>query len=415
MINRSRLFFASCIALITTAMSFAIRGDIMDPVGIQFHLSKQDIGLIAGPAFYGFTLAMMFGGPLCDVLGMGTLLALAFVLHAAGIITTIFAHGFWSLYIGTLLIGIGNGSVEAACNPLIATMFPDQKIKKLSAFHAWFPGGIAIGGLLCFGFSNIGFNWQIKMATMLLPLLAYGFLFFGQSFPRTERVASGISTGSMFAACVRPFFLLMVFCMLLTSSTELATNQWISSLLNPLLGSAIGAGAGILILVWINGLMSAGRQLAGPVVHRLSPLWMLTISAALSTLGLLAMSAAHSAWLAFAAATLFSVGVCYFWPTMLGVTSERVPKSGALGLAIMGGAGMFSVSVVLPIMGRFVDVNDASGKAAQLLLRNMAILPAILFVIFLAMALVGGGRKGYHAERLSTADEEHALEQPMNA
>ena len=182
--HRDKLFIASCIALIVTAMSFAIRGDSMGDVGTHFGFNKEDLGKIGGIAFLGFTLAMVGGGPLCDVLGMGRLLTLAFVGHGAGIILSILARNYTMFFAGTLLIGLGNGLVEAACNPLIATLYPDQKIKRLSQFHMWFPGGIVIGGLVSYAITQSGIDksisWQIKLATMLLPLAVYAFLFVGQ-------------------------------------------------------------------------------------------------------------------------------------------------------------------------------------------------------------------------------------------
>ena len=393
-IHRQRLFTASCMALVVTAMSFAVRGDIMPALTRQFHLTHEQMGLIAGPAFYGFTLAMIFGGPLCDVLGMGTLLAIAFVGHAAGILITIFATGFKSLYTGTLLIGIGNGMVEAFANPLIASMYPEKKIKMLSHFHAWFPGGIVIGGLAAFALGEISIGWQWKMVVMFVPLVLYGIMFAGQKFPRTERVSRGVSTAEMFGATLRPFFIFMACCMLLTAATELGTNQWISSLLG-----RTAMVHGILVLCWINGLMAVGRQFAGPVVRRLSPFGLLTTSAALAFLGLLALSYSHNGWEAFGAAAVFAAGVCFFWPTMLGITSERVPRSGALGLAIMGGVGMFSVSIVLPMMGR---VFDTSGPAVAL--RSMAVLPLILVLIFGIVYVVLKRRGGYRKEELAVEE-----------
>jgi MFS family permease len=259
---------------------------------------------------------MMFGGPLVDSLGFRRILGLAFVGHLAGILLTIFAWDYGSLYAGTLLFGIANGSVEAACNPLIATLYPDDKTTKLNHFHVWFPGGIVIGGLLAFALGRLGLGWQVQFGCMLVPLVVYGAMFFGQSFPRTERVQQGVSTGAMFAACVRPAFLLMVLCMLLTASTELGPNQWIPNILT-------NAGvSGILVLVWVTGLMAVGRQFAGVFVHRLSPLGMLVLSAILSGLGLYAMSRTSGVML-YGAATVFALGVCFFWPTMLGFVSEK--------------------------------------------------------------------------------------------
>ncbi|MFG0259227.1 MAG: MFS transporter [Phycisphaerales bacterium JB041] len=429
--NRSRLFAASCIALIVTAMSFAIRGDIMGDLETLFELSKEQMGWIAGTAFWGFTLAMVVGGPLCDVLGMKRLVFFAFVGHAAGILLTIFANGFGMLYAGTLAIGIANGFVEAACNPLIATVFPDNKTHKLNQFHVWFPGGIVIGGLAAFAISGMNLGdaaWQVKMGTMLLPMLVYGGLFFGQPFPVTERVASGVSMRSMFAECLRPLFIVMVLCMFLTASSELGPGQWIPNILT------FSAGvSGILVLVWINGLMAMGRQFAGPVVHRLKPSGMLFFSAILAAIGLFLLSRATGAVPTFAAATVFAAGVCYFWPTMLGFVAERMPKTGALGLSILGGAGMLAVSFVLPLMGKLYDTkideaipegysrelisapdadaasvsiwNQVQAEGGAATLAFVAGLPLVLIVVFGVIFFTDRAKGGYKAEKLAQAPQ----------
>ncbi len=395
--NPNRLFRASCVALITTAMSFAIRGGATGDWVAQFNLTNEQAGWVNGTAFWGFTLAMMFGGPLVDTLGFKKILGLAFVGHAAGIILTIFAWDFWSLFTGTLLFGIANGSVEAACNPLVATLYPKDQTTKLNHFHVWFPGGIVIGGLFAFVFAKMGLGWKAQFATMLIPLVAYGFMFVGQQFPQTERVQRGESTGSMFKALLAPGFILMVGCMLLTASTELGSGQWIPNIL-----SHAGV-SGILVLVMINGIMAVGRSFAGPFVHKLSPIGMLVASAILSTLGLYAMSHATGNML-FAAAAVFAFGVCFFWPTMVGYVAENYPKTGALGLATIGGAGMLSVSFVLPIIGKWYDTGIAArtpvgGAAPDALagiqaaagldaLGKVAILPAVLTAIFILIAVM---------------------------
>ena len=411
--NPSRLFTASRVALIVTAMSFVLRGGAGADWAAQFHLNNEQVGWIDGTAFWGFTLAMMFGGPLCDVLGLGRIVGLAFVGHLAAILLTIFAWNFWSLFCGTLLFGIANGSVEAACNPLIATLFPNDKTTKLNHFHVWFPGGIVIGGLLGYGLGAAHLGWKVQFAAMLVPLAIYGAMFLGQSFPKTERVQQGISTGAMFKACLNPLFLLMVVCMLMTASTELGPGQWI-----PNIFGNVGV-SGILVLAWINGLMAIGRQFAGVFVHRLSPNGTLVVSAILSAIGLYAMSHTSGAML-FVAATVFALGVCFFWPTMLGYANENFPNTGALGLAIMGGAGMLSVSFVLPIIGRFYDAGiqarvAASGASAGAAvptaiqaaagletLGKVAVLPAILTVVFVIL-LVARKKKAPSAAAAANA------------
>lgn len=428
--RRDALFLASCIALIVTAMSFAIRGDLIAPLGTQFGLSKEQIGWVAGTAFWGFTLAMLFGGPLCDVLGLGRLIKLAMLGHLVGIVMTILAWDFWTLFISTLFFGIANGLVEAACNPLIATLYPDQKIKRLNLFHVWFPGGIVIGGLVAYAITQIGLGgsehgWQWKMASMLLPLAVYAVLFWKQKFPVTERVASGVSTREMWLACLRPAFLFFVIAMLLTAATELGPGQWIPNILTFTTGVQ-----GILYLVWINGLMAIGRTFAGTLVHRISPVGLLIGSAILSFIGLLTLSQATTPALAFGAATIFAAGVCFFWPTMLGVVSERFPRTGAMGLAIMGGAGMLSVAFVLPIIGGRYDAVTAANlpqgttlqeAAPEIAARAQAAggaaalewvvwLPAILVAFFAAVYFSDRARGGYKAEVLSPREQNSADE-----
>ena len=372
--QRRRLFLASCMALTATAVTFAVRGDILGDLGAAFSLSNEDLGKAAGAWAYGFTLSIFIGGQLVDLLGMKRIVAVAFLMHVAGVLLTIFASGFWSLFFGTLCVGLGNGLVEAFVNPLTATIYADQKTEKLNLLHVWFPGGIVIGGLVAFVLAKLHMNWQVRMAFILIPTLAYGFLFLGQQFPATERVQQGVSTGGMYRAVLRPMFFVIVFCMILTASTELATNQWISYILSNTAGMAAG---GILVLVWINGLMAIGRWFAGPMVHRLSAVGLLIASAALSAAGLVGLSLASSPATAIAAATVFAIGICYFWPTMLGVTSERFPDGGSLALAIVGGMGTLAAAIFTWILGGMYD-----RLGPRLALRYMAVLPVILIVVF---------------------------------
>jgi MFS family permease len=371
-INKTRLFNASCIALIATAMTFAIRArleTVFGPDGVG--LTLEQIGYAFTPAFWGFTLAMIIGGPLVDALGMRKITWVAFITHALGIVLTLFATNLASLFVATLFIGIGNGMVEAACNPLVASMFPKQKTKMLNRFHVWFPGGIVIGSVVGWLIMDVlGMSWQIMVGTLFIPLIIYGIMFFKQKFPETERVEMGVSNADMWKSVVTPLFLFIAFCMLLTAATELGTNQRIESLLK-----ASGT-VPLLVLAFINGIMAIGRAFAGPVAHRLSISGMLLFSAIFSFLGLW-MFTQLSGGMTFVAAAVFAIGITFFWPTMLSFVAEYIPQSGALGLSLMGGLGMLSVSIVLPIMGKVLD--DATGVDA---LKIMSILPAILILLF---------------------------------
>ncbi len=347
-INRNQLFVASCLSLLVTSLSFGIRAGILSKLGTDFNLNASQLSTIAATAFWGFPLAVIIGGMVVDIIGMKRLLEMAFVFHLAGILLTIFAGGFWSLFISTLLIGIANGTVEAACNPLVTSLYPENKTTKLNHFHLWFPGGIVIGTLISFYFSKIDIGWQIQVATMLIPTVIYGILFFKLKFPVTERVAAGVSTAEMYKSLANPLFILMIILMFGTAITELFTGQWIDVLLKSVTDDAI------LILTISTGVMVIGRGLAEPVVHRLSPQGVLVISAILSAAGLYLLGHSSGGTI-YVGALVFGLGVCYFWPTMLGFVAENLPKTGAVGLNLMGGAGMFAVSIYTMIMGRFYD------------------------------------------------------------
>ncbi len=395
-VHKKQLFVASCLALLVTSLSFGIRAGILGRLGVQFELNTQQLGTIAATAFWGFPLAIVVGGMVVDAIGMKKLLVAAFLFHLIGIVLTIFATGYWSLFISTLLIGIANGTVEAACNPLVATIYSDDKTTKLNHFHLWFPGGIVIGTLLVFFLDKIGIGWQVQVGLMIIPTVIYGYLFSKLDFPVTERVASGVSSAEMYKSLLNPLFILMIILMFGTAITELFTGQWIDVLLKNVTDNAI------LLLTLETGVMVIGRAFAGPVVHKFSPLGVLLISSILAAAGLYLLG--HSSGnLLFAGAILFGMGVCYFWPTMLGFVSENLPKTGAVGMNLMGAAGMFAVSLYMIFMGGYYDklidahmengLEEAKKAAGPEIINVTLIIPIVLIVAFASLFLFRKSKK----------------------
>lgn len=384
-IDRTQLFRASCLSLLVTSLSFGIRAGILNKLGTDFQLDKAQLASITATAFWGFPVAVVLGGIIVDAIGMKRLLVLAFIFHLAGIILTIFAQGFWTLFISTLLIGLANGTVEAACNPLVTALYPDNKTTKLNHFHLWFPGGIVIGTLIVLLLNKIGLGWQIQVGIMLLPTIIYGYLFSKLDFPVTERVASGVTTAGMYRALWNPLFIFMFICMFGTAITELFTGQWIDVLLKNVTQNAI------LILTLDTGVMVLGRAFAKPVLKLFSPQVLLLISTILAATGIYLLSTLTGNAVFFAA-IIFGMGVCYFWPTMLGFVNTNLPKTGALGLNLMGGAGMFAVSIYTVFMGRYYDriVAEAGGSnalAGQKVLQTTLVIPVVLIVAFAGLVI----------------------------
>lgn len=351
-VDTRRLFLGSCFALIATSVAFATVGAVMLALKRDFVLTNQQVGWIGGAALWGFAVSQLVFAPLCDTLGMRFLVRMAWFGHVLGTLVMVLSTGFWVLFCGALIIAMANGLVEAACNPLVASLFPESKTVKLNQFHVWFPGGVVLGGLASFGLDAVGVGaWQMKLMLILIPTAIYGHMLFNQPFPETEGVRAGVSVGESFKVILStPLMWVMLIAMAMTASVELGPNRWVPAVLEA------GGMAGILVLVWINGLMAILRFKAGVVVHRLSPTGILFGSAILSGLGLLGLYQWGAGAMTFVAATVFAVGVSYFWPTMLGVVSERIPRSGALGLGLMGTVGMATVGLVAaPQMGRIAD------------------------------------------------------------
>ncbi len=281
-----------------------------------------------------------------------------------GPVASIFdSTGTTLLYAGFLAMGLSQGLVEGVINPLVATIFNEDKTHKLNVLHAWWPGGMIVGGLTALALTAAGASWQVKLASIIVPAVVYLAMILGQQYPRTERVASNVSTGEMFRQAANPLFLLLFVCMWLTAATELGPDQWFPSIMKELTGLQ-----GVWFLIYTAGLMFVLRFFFGGIAHRISPFAVLAVCSVLSFLGLYwlgGLQAGTSPAVALVAATLFGVGKTYYWPTMLGVTSELFPKGGALLLALMGGAGMLCIALVLPIMGARVRRGRCGSRAAR--------------------------------------------------
>ena len=386
----SRMFTLSCVALIVTAMTFAIRAGILGELGAQYGFSNEQLGWINSMAFLGFPLAMIFGGLLYNYLGAKKLLWLAFVCHFLGLTMTIFSTSFAGLLVSTFFVGFANGAVEAGCNPLISDLYKNNKTTMLNRFHVWFPGGIVIGALVSAGMTKIGLTWEYQIGIMLIPTFIYGFMLMGCKFPTFPQYENALSsTMSNIKSLWSFMFIFLMICMTITATTELGTQQWITNLLG-----ATGAHP-MLILALMTGIMAVGRFFAGPLVHTFNPTGVLFVSAILSTLGLFLMIQLEGSAI-YIAAVVFALGVTYFWPTMIGCVAEYQPKTGALGMSLIGGAGMFALSVWNPIIGGWIDSAQATAAAnnlsgdALIVASGQEVLSIIIFLPASLIVLLGG-------------------------
>lgn len=426
--NKSRIFLVSVLALVTAGMAASLRSNVasdiqrifLDPID-KAH-SAEMVASILGIPFIGFALTIAIGSPLLDIIGMGLLLPLSGVCFLIGTFLLAFAGSLASgaavydvLRIGAAVTGIGWGLVETVVNPLTATLYPDEKTTRLNHLHAWWPGGLIIGGLLGVGMSSAGFDWRSKLFCIMVPAVIVLVMCIGMKFPPTERAAAGISMGEMFKELAQPMFLVLFLSMFMTAASELAPGQWVDLALTRTVHMP-----GILLLVYVSGIMFVARHFAGPLVHKLSPIGLLWISCLLASIGLFALSFADSPVTGILAATVWGCGVCFMWPTMLATASERFPRGGALLMGLMGTAGTASIYFVLPQMGKIFDneairlagsadaytklsgaeLDRVKGLAAQLSFKEVAILPAILLLVFGAIWMYDRSKGGFKAKKV---------------
>jgi MFS family permease len=426
-----RLFLGCFMALVATAFGFAVRGAVLKDWGLQFHLTEEQKGIIQGVGLYPFAISIILFSLIVDRIGYGTAMGIAFCGHLISTLLTIFAPNFGVLYFATFLYALSNGTVEAVINPVVATIYKNNKTHWLNVLHAGWPGGLALAGLLAIGVTLAGDNlqlpgdiWQWKMAVLLLPILIYGILLAGLRFPTQERVEAGVSFREMlaefgwgsayivsfliimgasqilkvlhiqpiaveyalllaiiptvpFAAWIRsfgrPMFVFLMLVMFLLATTELGTDGWIQDIMGSVLKNET---SGTLFFVYTAVIMFVLRFFAGPIVHRISPLGLLAACSAIAAGGLLWLgNAGGSIAMLFLAATFYGIGKTFFWPTTLGVVSEQYPRGGALLLNAISGVGMIAVGTIGgPAIGTLqdIDYNRAVAQAAPALHAQVA-------------------------------------------
>ena len=478
----------------------------------DFGLDKVSIGELQGAGIWPFGVSIILFSLFIDRIGYKVAMvfsfttyliytAMAFAAYASihGLTGDALAagqkHGYQLLYWGSIILGLGNGSVESYANPIVTTMFNTDKVKWLNRLHAGWPGGLVLGGLCTIALAS-NTDWRLIVGLILIPAIVFFAILISLKFPRSEREQAGVSYRDMlkefgafgalvgfglvfaqfgqvfgwssgvvwgltllvvavFAVTTKSFgrFILafLIIIMMPQATTELGTNGWITSLMEDPMKAAGYNPAWV--LVYTSVIMLVLRLNAGPLAHKFSPVGLLAACSALAALGLLALSQTGHAGTGaiFAAATLFGVGITFFWPTILGLTSEQCPRGGALTLNAMGGIGMLAVGILgAPFLGymqetsatqqlattspalyqsvtvekqyllgayRAIDpvksaaATDAADVAALhtatttgqfSALGKMAMFPIFTFACYLALLLYFKGRGGYKAVELTS-------------
>ncbi len=428
---KRRLFILSNLAIFMIGLGFAVRANIAaDLQGDIFDLldlarSASMVGEVIGATFIGFALTLLFGSALLDRVGIKAMLLFAAVGYLVGSIMVIAAalmdaswSAYWLVYGGLLLTGLGWGAVEAGTNPLVAAVYPEDKTHRLNILHAWWPAGIVAGGLLGLALGAMSLSWELNLLILIVPAVVLAIGVSTAEFPVTERVAAGIGYGEMFKEIGRSTgFLIWFFCMMMTATSELAPGQWVDLALSNVVGMQ-----GIILLVYVSGLMFVMRHFAGPLAERVSPVGLLWFSSLFAAIGLYSLSVASSPLPAFLAATVWGVGVCYMYPTMLASVSERYPRGGAFFLGLMGFAAGMAIQFVLPVIGGIFDsvkLEAAGGEAALAAMsgeelkevmrvasvtsfRAVAIVPVLLLPVFGIIWWLDKRKGGYQPVRLES-------------
>ncbi len=392
--NAKRLLWAGFMAILAAGVGFALRGGIFDNWGAEFGFSGTQLGAIGGFGFTGFCFGIILGGVVCDKIGYGPLVVLAFVLHVVSAVVTFMAGGasaYTTLCIGMFIFAYANGTLEAVANPLVATLFPQNRTHYLNILHASWPLGMIIGVALGWLLDDyLKIHWKIQLALYLIPTVIYGLMFMGQHMPKSEASAKGTSFSDMFkdvgllGALVVGFLLslfiagtfgvsdtvariiagvlviivgvmtkfsigsVLLFILFvvhaLVGAVELGTDGWIQNIT----GNLFSSGEGKALFLWTSLIMFGLRFCAHWIERtlKLSPVGLLVVCSLLAVLGLNLASGMQSFGMALLALGIYAVGKTFFWPTMLAVASDRFPRTGAVAISIMGGIGMLSAGLI---------------------------------------------------------------------
>jgi MFS family permease len=384
--NASRLLWAGFMAILAAGVGFSVRGGILGQWAEQFGFTMTELGTITGGGLTGFGLVIIITSLFADKIGYGKLMVAAFLLHFISAVLTLatpwfFASGgkdaaYWCLFSAMFIFAIGNGVCEAVVNPLTATLFPNNKTHFLNILHAGWPAGLVLGGLASTFMSasvdatgkvlSPAVDWKIQMSLFLIPVVLYGVLLLGQKFPRSEAASAGVTVGQMIGSVITPIFIVLLVLHALVGYVELGTDSWISKITGSIMANPAN---GLKLFVYTSLLMFALRFVAGPIVHRISPLGLLFTSAVLGAIGLTMLGSAEGVMMCVIAATVYAMGKTFLWPTMLAVASERFPKGGAVAIGLMGGVGMLSAGLLGgPAIGYKQDyyaTKDLEAKAPQ--------------------------------------------------
>ena len=362
-IDRTKLFSGMCLTLVPSGASFALISNVVLQLKEQFILTNYQVGLIAGASIWGSTVSLLVLGSMLEAYGLKNGFRFGFFAHLSGVSVMLSAVAFagtpadfWLLFFGAAALSIGNGMMVTAGDPLVVALYPEDKTSRLNWYHAFFPIGIMFGGLAGFAMSNWGGPlryWPFQLALIYIPILLYGWLLLPRQFPKTENAQAGLPVREMFRyTLTKPLFMLMLVLMAIGTSIELGSMRWVPAVLQ-------SAGIhGILVLVWISGLMMTLRMLAKHFIKRFSPSGMLVIASACLGLGLLLLSHSQGIVSALAAATVFAFGPAFFFPTMVGSVSERMPRTGSLGIVLTAGVGLGAAGAFgVPTLGNIADRN----------------------------------------------------------
>jgi MFS family permease len=392
--NARRLLIAGFMAILAAGVGFAIRGGIFDNWGAEFGFTASQLGAIGGAGFSGFCFGIIIGGVICDKIGYGKLVIVAFALHVLSAFVTFTAKGsgaYFSLYWGMFIFAYANGTLEAVANPLVATLYPNNRTHYLNILHASWPAGLVIGSVLGWILDDrLKLDWKIQLSLYLIPTLGYGVMFLGQHMPKSEASKQGLGLGEMFKdvgilGALVVCYLLALFCQsalglsmavaygiagvllvavaimtkgslgsvllfvlfiahALVGAVELGTDGWIQNITGNLFDSQHGK----YLFMWTSAIMFSLRFCADFIEKKMgiSPVGILLTCAILACVGLNLASGMTTFTVAMLALAVYAVGKTFFWPTMLAVASDRFPRTGAIAISIMGGIGMMSAGLI---------------------------------------------------------------------
>jgi fucose permease len=235
-----------------------------------FGVSIEAVGLVLTVGVTGYLMSSVSTGFALATLGVGRLLAASTALVALGLAAYASAPVFALALVGSMLVGLGSGAIDAGLNVYAAENFGARHMNWL---HASFGFGATLGPLVMTSVlgAGLGWRWGYGLTAAVQALLAVAFALTAGSWRMPgdahRTAATGEASPPSRRALLQPTVWLGAVTFALYTGTEVTVALWTFTLLTDGRHLSTSVAGTCVSAYW--GALFVGRVVYGVIAHRL--------------------------------------------------------------------------------------------------------------------------------------------------